>query len=96
MSCIPITDVAWFRGPTLLEDDGELVEILRTKDRHILRLYDVQKSGLYSCTALNAFGEASHQFRLSIQKSTTLFAYLPHWGRTLYTFPEIRLVLELT
>ena len=62
------TDVAWFRGPTLLEDDGELVEILRNKDHHILRLYDVQKSSVYSCTALNAYGEASHQFRLSLLK----------------------------
>ncbi len=63
------TDVAWFRGPTLLEDDAEgTIEIQRHRDKHILRLYDVQKSSFYSCTALNAYGEASHQFRLSIRK----------------------------
>ena len=32
------TDVAWFRGPTLLEDDAEgNIEIQRHRDRHILR-----------------------------------------------------------
>ena len=38
---------------------------------HILfcyRLYDVQKSSFYSCTALNSFGEENCEFRLSVKK----------------------------
>ena len=71
---VSIADVAWFRGPSLLEDDPEgSIEILRSRDRHILRIYDVQKSGFYSCTAVNAFGEVSHQFRLSVRKSKSNF-----------------------
>ena len=35
---VHFTDVAWFRGPTLLEDDAEgNIEIQRHRDRHILR-----------------------------------------------------------
>jgi hypothetical protein len=32
------------------------------------RLYDVQKSSFYSCTALNSFGEENCEFRLSVKK----------------------------
>ena len=64
-----ITDVAWFRGPTLLEDNADNVEIWRHRDRHFLRLYDVQNSSFYSCTALNTLGEVTHHFRLGLRKS---------------------------
>ena len=60
--------MAWFRGPTLLEDNGENVEIWRQKDKHFLRLYDVEKPGFYSCTALNTHGEISHNFKLALKK----------------------------
>ena len=63
-----VADVAWFRGPTLLEDNGENVEIWRQKDKHFLRLYDVEKPGFYSCTALNTYGEISHNFKLALKK----------------------------
>ena len=63
-----ITDVAWFRGPTLLEDNADNVEIWRHRDRHFLRLYDVQNSSFYSCTALNTLGEVTHHFRLGLRK----------------------------
>ena len=66
-TCLFSTDVAWFRGPTLLEDNEADIEIQRHKDRHILRLYDIKKSSFYSCTALNAFGEASHQIRVTVE-----------------------------
>ena len=62
------TDVAWFRGPTLLEDNADNVEIWRQRDRHFLRLYDIQNSSFYSCTALNTLGEVTHHFRLGLKK----------------------------
>ena len=62
------TDVAWFRGPTLLEDNADNVEIWRQRDRHFLRLYDIQNSSFYSCTALNTLGEVTHHFRLGLRK----------------------------
>ena len=92
---IYFTDVAWFRGPTLLEDEADgSIEILRFKDRHILRLYDVQKSGFYSCTAMNAYGEASHQFRLSVRKSTLLLYVQKLAKIRIYLTPYVPYVLK--
>ena len=78
------TDVAWFRGPTLLEDNADNVEIWRQRDRHFLRLYDIQNSSFYSCTALNTLGEVTHHFRLGLKKGKKTKICVSHLSPVCY------------
>ena len=69
LNCNIFSDVAWFRGPTLLVDTGDRLSLIRRRNEFSFSIFDPWQSdaGLYSCLAVNPTGEKWHQFKLDVK-----------------------------